>query len=1269
MEFTEIDKNYLHLQFWNRIFTKNGTDFQAFFEDIMRNAFKDFQKVRPYGNKGDGGNDGYIPTKGVYYQVYSPLNPKEKEADAARKLIKNFETLKNKWNTINEVKEYNFVYNDKGYGVTSEIFGGLAELGKSNKTIKFGVFLPQNLEDIFFTLSKDQLLNLGFNIDSTNSVEIVNKYLQMVEKELDREIPNNAYKSLEIMDTAIASIKDEMLNLEFDILKARTLHKQENIPLAINKYQKITKKYPNDPRPLLYLAEIALNSNNPEENRQLLEKAKTIDSKNELLRLEQLIRSYRLNEVIDLKTINPTEFPKNKRMCANFYRLYAGVYEENLLFDKALEFINESIKLNSNKFNSYDSKLSIFEGMVYEKGINDEERENRINRLIAELSAVEKLTSTWGELSKRSRAILYFKKFRIGTLQENLPKIEENAQKCFELIKECYFDRTMDSLLAEILTYVELPDKDFSILLEFLRDAKLSKDLEKRLVFQFILKDKLTDDGKTYFTKLNRSEIVSFINNIENKEYDKTIEFLKADHLFAIAIANTYKKDPQLRMKIIESLPNDGSVQKEKLLLLLSYDEGQIDNAYEYLKELDLSKLGYIEARQLLLVAQKKKAWDVVIKLLNVLIAHTEDKSRKLDFKLQLFTAHFNLEMYKDAAIIGESILDNPEETVVLNTENKENLLVQTIIAKTKRGELEPAMSLMEKHIKLLSSHESILGIKVDVYLRNRKANEALKAIVEGITLIKSPTPEQYGLLFLYFTEIDNLITKKTDTMETVTKDCFVKLNNRDLWYFVGNGEYLDATPIKPDDSLYKLFTNKNIGDQVLFQEKYRADASSATIELIMPIDRYIRWQSQHNAHKLTVEDRWKAMEIIDIPKTETGIDPKFLVKRLSDAKEATGKFFDMYTDKRLPLAFLAINEGSLPSAIGRIVTEQKGYINFSLGTLDEINEQKNIARRILSGEAFYLDGTSALILAETGLLKEVYKHVENIRTPQSVITLLLETSEKFVYSPGQKGHMTYAQGKVIFSEINKKKSNKIRKNFQQVISVLEQKPDNIIAISNANKSDKFAEQKVPPYLSDACVLAQKDKTLVLTDDPLYLEYNRIETGKTKPEYCSSFALIRTLYEQNKIPFSQYLAFFYYLTTYRYRFLPITFEDMETAIFGEGRLTKFEPTNIRLLNLPLTMSEEYGVPFTISFPLICRLIIKILIDDSKTSELLNKVVSEIINEYPTKVSKDRFSKMLIGMCVNIVKQNLITSELTNKKADYLIKLTSSTSSTKQDGNN
>ena len=158
-------------------------------------------------------------------------------------------------------------------------------------------------------------------------------------------------------------------------------------------------------------------------------------------------------------------------------------------------------------------------------------------------------------------------------------------------------------------------------------------------------------------------------------------------------------------------------------------------------------------------------------------------------------------------------------------------------------------------------------------------------------------------------------------------------------------------------------------------------------------------------------------------------------------------------------------------------------------------------------------------------------------------------------------------------------KERSIQKNFENSIKLLESKPQNISAISAAIKAECFSEQRVSAELCDACVLAQKDNVPVLTEDFLYLKANELDTKKKATEYCSAFALVRVLYEQKKITFEQYLNFFAYLSSYRFRFLHLTTEDIEKAVFGDGIIVTLQPERIKWLNFPLTLSEQYGVSF------------------------------------------------------------------------------------------
>ena len=174
--------------------------------------------------------------------------------------------------------------------------------------------------------------------------------------------------------------------------------------------------------------------------------------------------------------------------------------------------------------------------------------------------------------------------------------------------------------------------------------------------------------------------------------------------------------------------------------------------------------------------------------------------------------------------------------------------------------------------------------------------------------------------------------------------------------------------------------------------------------------------------------------------------------------------------------------------------------------------------------------------------------------------------------------------------------------------------------------------------MCDACVLAQKDNVPVLTEDFLYLQANELDTKKKAPEYCSAFALVRVLYEQKKITFEEYLKFFPYLSSYRFRFLPLTTEDIEKAVFGDGTIITVQPERIRWFNFPLTLSEQYGVPFGTAFSVVAGFLTKVLIDDAILPEIAERIFVEILSAFPTDKDKRILGKMFLTISVKEINR-------------------------------
>ena len=150
---------------------------------------------------------------------------------------------------------------------------------------------------------------------------------------------------------------------------------------------------------------------------------------------------------------------------------------------------------------------------------------------------------------------------------------------------------------------------------------------------------------------------------------------------------------------------------------------------------------------------------------------------------------------------------------------------------------------------------------------------------------------------------------------------------------------------------------------------------------------------------------------------------------------------------------------------------------------------------------------------------------------------------------------------------------------------------------------------------------------------------NGLETKKKAPEYFSSLALLRILYEDGKIAFDEYIDYFGYLSSYRFRFLSISSNDIEMAIFGDGNIKTVKPENIRKLNFPLTLSEEYGVPYPKAFTVLSRFLLKILTDNTITTDVAERIFIEVLEFFPTKESKKELGQLLLNVGQKTIENN------------------------------
>jgi len=155
--------------FENKIRKSDGNAFENLFTQIMNYAEPEFEQIKPWGNIGDRKNDGFIRSKGIYYQVYAPEDINKNYPDVIKKLETDFAGLLSQWNKVNE---FYFVVNDKYKGVNADANQAIAKIVTNHSLKKGKIITTKDLEAILFNLSDSQIINVvGF---LPNSDHIIN---------------------------------------------------------------------------------------------------------------------------------------------------------------------------------------------------------------------------------------------------------------------------------------------------------------------------------------------------------------------------------------------------------------------------------------------------------------------------------------------------------------------------------------------------------------------------------------------------------------------------------------------------------------------------------------------------------------------------------------------------------------------------------------------------------------------------------------------------------------------------------------------------------------------------------------------------------------------------------------------------------------------------------------------------------------------------------------------------------------------------------------
>lgn len=183
----DLQRIFYGLNFKNKFAREKGKAFEDFFALVMSYGYLgDFEKVRPYGSKGDLKCDGFRRSDGTVFQCYAPDSIKLTEL--LSKIDTDFHGALAHW--VNRMKRWEFVHND-WRGLPAEATKKLVDLRAANPSVQIAVFGESEMRQVVMTLALHQLEDLFGAVPSQRTLERLNfAALRPVLIAIQRQVPD-----------------------------------------------------------------------------------------------------------------------------------------------------------------------------------------------------------------------------------------------------------------------------------------------------------------------------------------------------------------------------------------------------------------------------------------------------------------------------------------------------------------------------------------------------------------------------------------------------------------------------------------------------------------------------------------------------------------------------------------------------------------------------------------------------------------------------------------------------------------------------------------------------------------------------------------------------------------------------------------------------------------------------------------------------------------------------------------------------------------------
>lgn len=803
--------------------------------------------------------------------------------------------------------------------------------------------------------------------------------------------------------------------------------------------------------------------------------------------------------------------------------------------------------------------------------------------------------------------------FQIYGIDED---INQTSEELTRLLLSVFPDRNILSILLDVLSRVHLPKEEYSKLLGILEASKVQKsdELLQQILIQGIQYEDLYERAIRFFDNQENGVLSKLIKDMELRDVEAVSKTLNAiaSNEFALAFINLFP-DRDFALELFSNIEISGATPLDydfaKVGLLAEI--GQPEEALRLMAALDISQLTPIALQRLADISYDHQEWPLFIMVGEQLLPNLNSEKQKADLLAQLGICYCKEGDDSKAVEYCEIALEKHE---VLLVQNVKSLMWACSDCYGRLGKPDEAYKVFKRY-----GIEPTFELKVmeaQCVLKTNKQDKqqlAKECLFEAFMRSKNYDDRVFVSAFAVINEVGKSPEKLG--MEKASLGSYMKLDGIG-WFFLGaKKQAMGATAIEAGES-YNALIDQPLGSEISWPaDKFSSPETTRKITHILTAIGYLTARSQEgldNLAKLGTEPIWTVQAL----KEDGTLDVDNLTDFLKGQFKKSNKFFEQYISNVLPFAFLATMEGDIAKAVAKISKEEKGYIRCNNGTSEDIQRQSEVAKRVLAGEPCVLDGLSALMLAEAGLLEQVVKQVPHLCVPVSVISYLRKLASDMDPANSSEGRGGLVGGKLYFTPKSESREGSFYAKLLAAAETLDKLENKTIGRLIREDDKDGLLHSLPPSLSEPVHIASEKNSCLLMDDFFLLKVYEHSEQKSL-EGFSSISLVKELYSNGHVSLEEYLSFFSLLAGYRYHLLPISVEEMLSSVLPKSSfgLVSFEPKNIEYLRLGLTLSPGYGVDETVSLRILSLFFAELITDDTVTEDICDTIFAYTIVRY------------------------------------------------------